>query len=191
MCPQVVRRKACPEQSQRVAIKPEFACVCMCLQGSDGMSRWRRNFSLLFLEVNSFIFSHNKQMRLITLTLESLHLVSHHSTIVAWSVYLMSTVFLLFWSISWIFAASTISMYHDEEQRVHVSPWRALCNNISSFFPLKPGMPPAENPLLHSTVVEQCVLTGCTAVSPPPPSCAKMPTPVKQYLWPKMLTCSF
>lgn len=42
----------------------------------------------------------------------------------------------------------------------------ALSNNISSFLPLKPGKRPAEKPFLHSTVVEQCVLTGCTAAPP-------------------------
>lgn len=69
-----------------------------------------------------------------------------------------------------------------------MSPLRALSHNISSFLPLKPGKHPAENPFLHSSVMEQCVLTGCTAVFPPH---AQMSVPAVQYLQPEISACSF
>lgn len=47
---------------------------------------------------------------------------------------------------------------------MHAAPWRALINNMSLFLLLKPRKHPAENPFVHSTAVEQRVLTGCTAV---------------------------
>lgn len=45
-------------------------------QESEAMSRWRRNFSLLFFESNSLIYSRNKQMRLITFVTPRLYITS-------------------------------------------------------------------------------------------------------------------
>lgn len=45
-------------------------------QESEAMSRWRRNFTLLFFESNSLIYSRNKQMRLITFVTPRLYITS-------------------------------------------------------------------------------------------------------------------
>lgn len=60
-------------------------------QESEAMSRWRRNFTLLFFESNSLIYSRNKQMRLITfVTPKALHHITDlwysHRIVVDWSV---------------------------------------------------------------------------------------------------------
>lgn len=71
---------------------------------------------------------------------------------------------------------------------MRVSPLRALSHNISSFLPVKPRKHSAENPFLHSSVMEQCVLTGCTAVFP---AHAQMPAPAVQYLQTEISACSY
>lgn len=45
---------------------PLSTCALVFSKESEAMSRWRRNFTLLFFELNSLIYSRNKQMRLIT-----------------------------------------------------------------------------------------------------------------------------
>lgn len=45
-------------------------------QESEAMSRWRRNFTLLFFQSNSLIYSRNKQMRLITFVTPRLYITS-------------------------------------------------------------------------------------------------------------------
>lgn len=57
---------------------------------------------------------------------------------------------------------SITPLWAGKELSVQVASWRALCNNMASFLPLNPGKHPTESPLLLSTVMEQCVLTGCT-----------------------------
>lgn len=69
----------------------------------------------------------------------------------------------------WIFFSPSFFVRHQSEptrhSSVHVAPRGALSGDKSSFLLLKPGKCPAENPFaLHCTVVEQRVLTGCTAV---------------------------
>lgn len=52
-------------------------------------------------------------------------------------------------------------MWAQEQQKC---AWRAVSNVTSSFLLPIPGKQPAENPFADGTVVEQCVLTECTAV---------------------------
>lgn len=71
--------------SSQVKGSPLSTSALVCSQQSDGMSRWRRNFRLLFLEYISFI-CHNEQLRLITLVTRGLASCMH-SSIVARSTY--------------------------------------------------------------------------------------------------------
>lgn len=106
-----------------------------------------------------------------------LRLASHRTSTVAWSARLVSAVvllvfffffFFLFWDQSRGFCSrGSIT------SSVRRAPWRALSKNRSSFWLLNPGRHPAAIPFWHSAVVEQCVLTGRTAVSPSPPACVR------------------
>lgn len=94
-----------------------------------------------------------------------LHCVTH-------SVYLMTTLFQFLicqnQAFGLFFFPSFFARHQSEPTRrssVHVAPRGALSGDKSSFLLLKPGKHPAENPFaLRCTVVEQRVLTGCTAV---------------------------